>query len=355
MVINTAPVLQKNIQFKTIAIRNICASVISLLFAVVLAIIGLGVYSLVISTVLNAIIVNIWNFIAGQKTYKLHIVRVDFKGTKDLIKVGIYQMGTQMLDYLSSKLDIILISSFLGVSDLGIYNLAKEIVLKFVLIINSIVNKVMLPVLSYNSDNITNLRNAFFAFIDNITIINAPIVGFVFLFSPEIVRLFYGSGYEEADSIVRILSIWSLFVVLGQPNGLIAITIKRTDLTFIYTIIRLAFMSVFLYLFARYSLVSAALTMLTTYLCMFFVSWFMLLKRTVNIKLFDYLWSFLKTCISVSVVVFITKYICSFFNNEDIVVYYEMFFYWTLIVLYVIIFERRVSTLLITLIKRKSI
>lgn len=348
-------VLQKNIQFKTIAIRNICASVISLLFAVVLAIIGLGVYSLVISTVLNAIIVNIWNFIAGQKTYKLHIVRVDFKGTKDLIKVGIYQMGTQMLDYLSSKLDIILISSFLGVSDLGIYNLAKEIVLKFVLIINSIVNKVMLPVLSYNSDNITNLRNAFFAFIDNITIINAPIVGFVFLFSPEIVRLFYGSGYEEADSIVRILSIWSLFVVLGQPNGLIAITIKRTDLTFIYTIIRLAFMSVFLYLFARYSLVSAALTMLTTYLCMFFVSWFMLLKRTVNIKLFDYLWSFLKTCISVSVVVFITKYICSFFNNEDIVVYYEMFFYWTLIVLYVIIFERRVSTLLITLIKRKSI
>ena len=92
-------VLQKNIQFKTIAIRNICASVISLLFAVVLAIIGLGVYSLVISTVLNAIIVNIWNFIAGQKTYKLHIVRVDFKGTKDLIKVGIYQMGTQMLDY----------------------------------------------------------------------------------------------------------------------------------------------------------------------------------------------------------------------------------------------------------------
>lgn len=264
-------------------------------------------------------------------------------------------MGTQMLDYLSSKLDIILISSFLGVSDLGIYNLAKEIVLKFVLIINSIVNKVMLPVLSYNSDNITNLRNAFFAFIDNITIINAPIVGFVFLFSPEIVRLFYGSGYEEADSIVRILSIWSLFVVLGQPNGLIAITIKRTDLTFIYTIIRLAFMSVFLYLFARYSLVSAALTMLTTYLCMFFVSWFMLLKRTVNIKLFDYLWSFLKTCISVSVVVFITKYICSFFNNEDIVVYYEMFFYWTLIVLYVIIFERRVSTLLITLIKRKSI
>lgn len=348
-------VLQKNIQFKTIAIRNICASVISLLFAVVLAIIGLGVYSLVISTVLNAIIINIWNFIAGQKTYKLQIIRVDFKGTKDLIKVGIYQMGTQMLDYLSSKLDIILISSFLGVSDLGIYNLAKELVLKFVLIINSIVNKVMLPVLSYNSDNITKLRNVFFAFVNNITIINAPIVGFVFLFSPIIVSLFYGSGYEEADSIVRILSIWSLFVVLGQPNGLIAITIKRTDLTFIYTIIRLAFMSAFLYLFARYSLVSAALTMLITYLCMFFVSWFMLLKRTVNIKLFDYLWSFLKPCISVSIVVLITKYICLFFNNEGIVVYYEMFFYWILIVLYMIIFERRISYLLITLIKRKSI
>lgn len=345
-------VLQKNMQFKIIAIRNICASIFSLIFAIVLAVVGYGVYSLVLSTVLHTIIVNFWNFIAGQSTYKFKLVKIDIRGSIDLIKVGVYQMGTQMLDYFSSKLDILIISVFLSVSDLGIYNLAKELVLKFVLIINSIVNKVMLPVLSHNSDDISKLRNVFCGFINKMSIVNIPIIGFVCLFSPIIVNIFYGNGYEDANDIVRILSLWSLFVVLNQPNGLIAIAMKRTDITFVYTIIRLVIMSILLYLFARHSLFSAALTMLFTYICMFIVSWAMLLSRTIRINFFEYIRSFSKPFFVVMLIVLIIKCVSFLMPDSNVVINsILMFTYWSAIALYLFTFERRTFMQITSLIK----
>lgn len=348
-------VLQKQMQFKTIAIRNICASVISLVIAIVLAIVGAGVYSLIISTISNAAIVNIWNLLAGQQTYKLKLVKINYSATRDLIKVGAYQMGTQILDYLSSKLDIILISSFLGVSELGIYNLAKELVLKFVLIINSIVNKVMLPVLSITSDNIIQLRNVFKSFVNSITIVNAPIVGFIAVFSPIIIKIFYGAGYEGAYEIVRIMAVWSIFVVLGQPNGLIAISMKRTDLSFSYTIARLVIMSILLFTFARKSLTAAALTMLVSYIFMFFVSWALLLYRTIRISLNEYLKALIKPCIVVAFDISLLTIINKMFIVQDTVLsnIFLMFLYWAVIIIYVVKYERSIKQMLLGVIKKK--
>lgn len=58
-------------EFRTIAIRNIVTASLSLFIAVILAMQGYGVYSLVISTVLQTAMVNVWNLKTGQKHYKL--------------------------------------------------------------------------------------------------------------------------------------------------------------------------------------------------------------------------------------------------------------------------------------------
>lgn len=63
-------------------------------------------------------------------------------------------MGSQIVDYFASKLDILIISSTLGVGALGIYNLSKELVLKFVIVVNTISNKVMLPVFTNFQDDV---------------------------------------------------------------------------------------------------------------------------------------------------------------------------------------------------------
>lgn len=336
-------VLQKNMQFKIIAIRNIVTAIASLIVAVALAIMGWGVYSLVFSTIFNALTVNLWNLFAGQKQYKLSLQKIDFKGTQDLMSVGYFQMGTQIVDYLASKLDILIISMFLGVGELGLYNLAKELVLKFVTVINSIVNKVMLPVLASKQDNIKALKGTFSSFIEKLSLLNAPIVGFTVVFSDLIVQLFYGDAYISISNVVKIMAIWSLFVVLGQPNALLAIATKKTNISFCYAILRLTIMTVLLFSFARISLIAAALTMLVAYMIMFIVNWKMLLNRILSVRLIEYIGLFFKSWICISVITITTILVRFIFPSEDDWIYSicAIVIYFLLVGIYFLLFEKK--------------
>jgi len=296
-------VLQKNMEFRTIAIRNIVTASLSLIIAVILAMQGYGVYSLVISTVLQTAMVNVWNLKTGQKHYKLAFQKIKIKEAKNLMKVGYYQMGSQIVDYFASKLDIIIISSTLGVGALGIYNLSKELVLKFVIVVNTISNKVMLPVFTNFQDDVNELKRVFVLCLKGTFLFNAPIVGFVVLFCNYIVLIFYGNTFSEAIPIVQILSVWSLFVVIGQPNSLLAIATKKTNLSFWYTIVRLVVMYLFLTFFGRFSLLASAITVTVVYVVMFFVSWFMYVRKCISLSLMEYIRIFEKSFVVIASVV----------------------------------------------------
>ena len=296
-------ILQKKLLFKTIAIRNIVAAISSLLLAILLAYWEYGVYSMVISIVFNAFVVNIWNFVKGQSEYKIRLQRINPKNVSSLIQVGLYQMGTQILDYISSKLDVLIISVSLGTNELGIYTLAKELILKFVMVINSIASKVMLPVLANLQDDITQMKHIFLSFVGKLSLINAPIIAIMVLFNGFIIQLFYGENYSEVGPIMQIMAIWSMFVVISMPNSFIAIATKRTDITFIYTIIRILIMAILLLSFARTSLIVAAWTMIVAYSIMFFVNWRILLKKILFVSLAEYVSSFYKSWLDFAIIV----------------------------------------------------
>ena len=124
-------VLLKQYKFKTVAIRNITSNLISLLLSVIMAFMGCGVYSLIYSALLQTIIVNVWNFISGMK-----IIRVIFYCSPhyvlNLLKIGIFQTGTRILDFFSNKIDVLIIGKLLGTEVLGLYDLVKNLVFSFV-------------------------------------------------------------------------------------------------------------------------------------------------------------------------------------------------------------------------------
>ena len=337
-------VLQKNMEFRTIAIRNIVTASLSLFIAIILAILRYGVYSLVVSTVSQTAMVNIWNLKAGQNHYKLSIQKIDFKQAKELMKVGYYQMGTQIVDYFASKLDIIVISSTLGVGALGVYNLSKELILKFVIIINAISNRVMLPVFTNYQDDIEELKRIFVLCLKKMALFNAPIVGFVILFCNYIVKIFYGNAFLEAIPIVQILAIWSLFVVIGQPNSLLAIATKKTNISFWYTVVRLVIMYIMLTLFGRFSLFASAITVTLIYVIMFFVNWFMLVRKCISLSLIEYLLVFKKACGVITLIVsslFIIRTALMYFNvNTDVANIVILSIYISTIIMFLYISEK---------------
>lgn len=284
-------ILQKTMQFKIIAIRNIISALCSVMVAIVLAILGFGIYSMILSTLSQTLINHLWNFIAGQKEYRINyycsVTRI-----KPYFKIGIFQTGTQVIDYFSSKLDILIIGKFMGTENLGIYNLAKEMILKLILVINSIVNRVALPVLSYNNTNNAILQTQYCKMLNLLSTVNFPICVFLGVFSSQIVILFYGHNYIDVAPLVSVLSIYSIFHSIGNPVGNLAIAKGRTDISFQYVIVRSIISIIIVITTALYSIQIVAWGQVILIGIMFFVGWKMLINKLIQLPLLIYIKSF---------------------------------------------------------------
>lgn len=302
---------QKNFQFKLLAIRNIISAIVSLLIAVVMAYYGFGVYSLVISTLAHTLILQVWNFFVGQRYIKLCFY-VSIKPVLPLIRIGLYQMGTQILDYLSSKIDILLLGKFLGTESLGVYNLAKELILKVVAIVNSIANRVILPFFAVMQDDNAKMRHNYCRLLSMLSYINFPICAGIGALSAVLVPILYGNNYVELAPVVTIFSFWGMFVCIGNPVGNIVTAKGRTDLSFVYTIVRLLIHIPVTIVLAPLGLNVLAIGMVAMAVLMFFVAWFLELYKTIGLSLRDYLSAFYKNLVVATCIVIAGYFLVQF-------------------------------------------
>lgn len=285
-------VFQKDMNFKFLSTRNIIASLFSLIIAVVLAFNGFGVLSLVLSDLLNALIFNIWNFIYGQKYFKMRFF-VSFKLVKPLVKIGLYQTGTQFLDLLSSRIDIFIISKFLGTEILGMYNIAKSLVLKVVTIINGITNTVALPYFSKIQGDESLLRKNYLKVLNLLSHIDFLICVVIGSMSCFIVPVLYGESYNDIIPVVSILSIWSMLTCIGNPVGNIIKATGQTKQSFKYTIIRMFIVFPCVLISSQYGMIWVAVFQIMSSIIAFFVLWHLELWQTIRLKLRDYINSFI--------------------------------------------------------------
>lgn len=290
-------VLQKEFCFKTIAIRNIISSLLSLVVAVVLALQGFGLYSLVYSTLFNALMLNLWNFIYGQRLMKLRF-HISLKSTFPLMKIGLYQTGTNVVDYVAAKLDVLLMGKFLGMESLGIYSLAKELLVKIFSIINSIANKVLLPVYAKLQDDTESLARTYLKSIKTLSFITFPILMAFGVFSDSIIDLLYGEKFAEAAPLVLILALSYLGSAISNPIGSLTIAKGRTDISFNYTIIRLMISLPVVWITSTISMTCLAYGQFFIMIPGFLLIYYMMIRVYLQISLKTYIQSFSKNLIS---------------------------------------------------------
>ena len=238
---------QKLMRFKTISIVEIIASVTTIVVAVVLAIKGWGIYSLVLSTLYNIAVTNVIFLIIGLRldnNISLHFSIVD---TYPYLKIGVFSVGTQILDYLSRELDVIIISSILGKETLGVYSLCKRLILSLYYAVNPILMKVMTPMLATIQEDIIRLKSIYYKIVESLALVNYPIYGAIAIFSSAILNVLYGSDYSESYRILGLLALYYGYLTTGNPVGALQTALGRTDTGFYWTICRIVIYSVSLY------------------------------------------------------------------------------------------------------------
>lgn len=278
----------KDLQFKFITFFEIISATLSLLLAVFLAINNFGILSLVYSALLQYSLQNLMYFVYGFKKYGL-LIHFKYAETKPFLKIGIYQVGGQVINYFNRDLDILIIGKAFGQEILGGYSLAKQLVYRPTQILNPIFTKVASPVLAKLQNNLDELKRNYLKFLNYVMTVNIPVYLGIIIFAPFIVDILYGVGYGDIVLLVRILSFYMLFRAIGNPIGSLVVATGRTDIEFYWNLISLVVLPTGVVIGSMYSIEMVAVSMSLSMLVLLVPSWHILVYKLTGASLNEYL------------------------------------------------------------------
>jgi len=305
--------LQKELQFKIIAVIEMVGKIIALSVAVCMAYYGFGVYALVYAAILSSLFLAIGYMVLGYKKNKPGFY-FDIKSVSALLHFGTYTAAERIVTLLSYNIDSILIGKLLGIDALGLYNLAKQIIIRPAQIINPIVTKVTVPIMAKMQNDITLLRGIYLKTTNYLASVNFPIYGFIGIFAATIVNVVFGSEWTELTPIIQILCIYGALRSTANPLGSLIVAKGRYKLGFYWNMISLILVFPAVYTGSYYGLIGVcwALVMLSAGLII--PHWFFIVRTLCAAGIFEYHKQILIPCL-ITIIAMATMVMCHHLTN----------------------------------------
>ena len=288
---------QKKMNFRFMSIVDVISSTIGIVANVILAVKGYGVYSLVWSQLITGVFGAIAYLGIALKERNLSI-HFCFSEVREALKIGIYQSGSAVLDFISREMDSFIISSNMTMEFFGIYTLCKNLTMRIYMVINPIITNVLTPIFAKIQDEKDRLSEAYKHVVEVLGFVNFPIYTIVAICSYSIISILYGKMYCDYAFVMSCLAIYYAFQSCANPIGSLLIATGRTDRGFIWTIFRISFTFVYLNIASRFDLNIFALFILLTPIITSYPSWYIKLRVVSTINYKESLWIILKGFVS---------------------------------------------------------
>ena len=223
--------LQKNLQFRILSIIEITAVTVGTTVAIITAMMGEGVFSIIWGQLGNTLIKTLMLAGIGWKRWppKLQFKYSDLHG---YLGFGMYQMGEKTINYFINRTDQLIIGSLAGAQALGYYNLAVNLVIQPISKINPILGRVAFPLFAKVQYDNDRLKRGYFYILKLLSIINFPILFGLAIVAPTLVPLLFGEQWLPAIVLVQILSFVALLRSNGNPIASLYLAKGRADLGF---------------------------------------------------------------------------------------------------------------------------
>lgn len=303
---------QKEMRYKEIAMIDISSKFVSLIISIVFAYLGHGVYSLVYGIIISSIIQTILYLLLGLREHKPSFV-FNLNEVKHFLSFGAYQMGERTVNYFNYQIDTLLIGKLIGMEALGIYDIAKQLVLKPSFVINPIVSKVTFPLMSKVQNETTLLKNIYLKTINYLASINFPIFIFLIIFSNEIVSIMFGEKWIGAVPVLRILSLWGAIRSTGNPVGSLMLAKGRAKLGFYWNLALFLLVPLCIYFGSYWGVFGICWVLVFVQLIFVIPNWYFLVKPLCSARFFEYNLQIFKpaliACISAIFMIIATKLI----------------------------------------------
>lgn len=269
---------QKDFQFRQVALIDIITTLASLGVAWTLALRGWGVYSLVWSALFASLTSS---FLIIASTIRKHplLFCLNFRENLEVYKIGAYQLGSQILDYFSNQIDILLIGKVMDVSELGVYNLIKQLANRVYTLLSSTITTVATPLLAKVKDDHKLFKSNYLKFLDVTAFVSVGVFGGIFVCSEFLLNLLYGSDYRAYYQILQIISVFMSIALFVSGASRLIIISGKTDIGFRWTIIRFLVNPLFIYVGSYFGLIGIVISQLIYMVLFFPVYYFMVVTK----------------------------------------------------------------------------
>lgn len=224
----------RDMDFRTLAVAETAAIVISGAGACAMAAAGFGTWSLVAQNIGVSAIAGIWIFIKRpwipDRTF-------DRDGLRHMLRFGLHLQGFNLINYWVRNLDKLLVGKYLGEAPLGHYTRAYSTMLLPQSQITGMLERVMWPALARCADNPPKLRGAYMGALRILSFVMFPFMAGLTATSHSFVIALFGANWEPAIVPLRWLCVAGFVQAPVSTTGWLYLATGRTRRMLIWSLI----------------------------------------------------------------------------------------------------------------------
>ena len=232
-----AALIQKRMLFRMRTVSNLIGMMVYSVLAVVLALRGAGVFSLISAYLARWIVCTTiqWFSLGWTPSW-----RFDWGLFKEMIRFSKYIVGTWTLAFLSMNIDRMVIGRWLGITQLGYYTLCMGLANLVAIQISARAYQVVFPAFSQVQRTPELIKSGFLKLIQYLLLAAIPMALLLYYLADDLLRAFYGPKWLVAAPILRVLAIFGIAetIRLGTDSALLGAGKQR--LVFKLSLVHLA-------------------------------------------------------------------------------------------------------------------
>ena len=211
-------ILTRDLRFASLAMRTLTSVVVGGVVGVATAAAGFGVWSLVAQLLTIEIVGTIALWTASDWRPRFRFSRSHLR---DLFSFGANVVGYRILRFTNTRIDNLMVGSFLGATALGFYVVAYRLLDLLINLTTSIIGSVAFPVLSRIQDDRPRVQNAYYKSIRVTSVMAFPLFAGLIAVAPEATRLVFGSQWDESVPVMRVLAVAGLLQSILFVNNIV--------------------------------------------------------------------------------------------------------------------------------------
>lgn len=221
--------LLKRKEFKSVALRILCACIVSGIAGIFLAWIGLKYYALVAQSIINSAFIFGWNYLSTRPPMARKVRR------ESLDKIRSYSgflFGFNIINYFARNTDNLLIGKMMGSAQLGYYDKAYKLMLYPVNNLTHVITPVLHPILSEHQKDKLYIYDKYRQVVKVLSLLGAFITPFCWFASSEIIRILYGHQWLSAIPCLQWMSLAMWAQMILSSSGTIFQSVGDTKRLF---------------------------------------------------------------------------------------------------------------------------